>query len=99
MTSEDFRLFLDDLVDFCNSQEASYVKLRMQIQKVLGEAKSSTKLPFDVSKIKWQDRENEAGKFQMSEDYSHPEHKALLKFLNEHAGGKMTFEGWFYWIT
>jgi hypothetical protein len=59
--------------------------------------KGSTKLPFAASKIPWIDRENEKGKFQVSEDYSNPEHKALLKFLNE-AGGCVASEGWFYWI-
>jgi len=61
-------------------------------------AKGSTRLPFDVSKITWQDRENEKGKFQVSEDYDNPEHKALLKFLNEHVGGCINSEGWFYWV-
>jgi hypothetical protein len=60
--------------------------------------KGSTKLPFDALKIQWQDRENEKGKFQVSEDYNNPEHKALLKFLNEHAGGCVNSEGWFYWV-
>jgi hypothetical protein len=49
--------------------------------------KDPTKLPFDVAKIPWIDRANEKGKFQVSEDYDNPDHKALLKFLNEHAGG------------
>lgn len=96
--SEDYKLFLDDVVDLCNSQEASWVKFRLQIQKLLGETRPSAKLPFDVSKIKWQDRENEKGKFQMSADISNPDFKALLKFLNEHAGGKIVSEGWFYWV-
>ena len=60
--------------------------------------KGSTKLPFDASKIQWQDRENEKEKFQVSEDYDNPEHKALLKFLNEHAGGCVNSEGYFYWV-
>jgi len=66
-------------------------------------AKGSTKLSFDASKIQWQDRENEKGKFQVSEDYNNPEHKALLKFLSDHAGGCINSkdsEGhtWFYWV-
>jgi len=61
--------------------------------------KGSTKLPFDVSKIAWQNRENEKGKFQVSEDFSSPDHKALLAFLNEHTPSKcVQSEGWFYWI-
>jgi len=62
-----------------------------------------TKLPFDVSKITWQDRENEKGKFQVSEDYDSVDHRALLKFLTEYAGGCINSkdaEGntYFYWI-
>lgn len=92
-----FEELAEALVDYCNSQEASHVKLRMFIQAILGDAKPSAKLPFNVSKIRWQDRENEKGKFQMSEDYNNLEHKALLKFLHEHAGGCITSEGFFYW--
>jgi len=92
-----FEEFAEALVDYCNSQEASHVKLRMLIQKVLGDTKPSAKLPFDNSKINWQDKENQKGKFQMSEDYNSPDHKALLKFLHEHAGGCISSQGYFYW--
>ena len=34
--SEDLKLFLEDLTDFLNGQEASLVKLRVQIGKLLG---------------------------------------------------------------
>lgn len=91
-----FQELAEALVDYCNSQ-ASHVKSKMLIQKVLGDTTPSSKLPFDASKIHWQDRENEKGKFQMSEDYNNLEHKALLKFLHEHAGGCITSEGSFYW--
>ena len=92
-----FEELAEALVDYCDSQEASHVKLRMLIQKVQGDAKPSAKLPFDASKIHWQDAENQKGKFQVSHDYSNPDHKALLKFLHEHAGGCITSEGHFYW--
>lgn len=95
--SEDFRIFLDDLLDYLNGQEAGLVKLRMQIQKVHGECKPSAKLPFDVSKIRWQQRQGEKGPFELSEDFNSPDHKALLKFLDE-AGGCVNSEGFFYWV-
>jgi hypothetical protein len=98
LTDEDLILLLGDLVDFCDSQEASAVRLRAQIKKILGDAKPSAKLPFNASKIKWQDRENEKGKFQVSEDFNSLDHKALLKFLNEHAGGCLSSDGQFYWV-
>jgi hypothetical protein len=101
--SEDFKIFVEDFAGWLNSQEAGIVKLKTQIAKVLGETKPSPKLPFDVSKIRWQDRENEKGKYQVSEDYNSLNHKALLKFLNEHAGGCINSkdsEGntWFIWL-
>ena len=58
----------------------------------------SPKLPFDASRIKWQDRQNEKGKFQFSEDFDSPDYRALLKFLNEYTFGSMSSEGWFYWV-
>jgi hypothetical protein len=98
--SEDLKILAEDLLDFLNGLEASIVKLRMQIEKLYGEAKvkGSTKLPFDASKIAWQKRTGTKGEFELSEDYDNPEHKALLKFLNEHAGGCINSEGWFYWV-
>jgi hypothetical protein len=56
------------------------------------------KLPFDSSKIHWEPRKGEKGIFELSEDYDSPDHKALLKFLTEHAGGCINSEGWFYWV-
>ncbi|MCJ7560349.1 hypothetical protein MUO79_06985 [Candidatus Bathyarchaeota archaeon] len=96
----EFKLFLEDFMDLLNAQESSIVKMRMQLEKLLQAApKGSPRLPFDASKIGWQDRENEKGKFQSSEDTNNPEHKALLAFLNEHVPSKcVQSEGLFYWI-
>jgi len=94
---DDLKIFLDDFVDMLNGFEASIVKMKRQVEKLSGTVKGSTKLPFDVSKIAWQDKEGEKGKFQLSENYNNPEHKELLKFLDT-AGGKITSDGWFYWI-
>jgi hypothetical protein len=97
--SEDTKILAEEIIDFCNNGEALFGKLRTKVEKLIGQSKSSPKLPFDVSKIRWEDRENEKGKFQMSEDYGNPEHKALLKFLDEHVPSKcVTSEGWFYWV-
>jgi len=60
--------------------------------------RGSVKLPFDASKIHWQQRQGEKGPFELSEDTGNPEHKALLKFLNEYAGGCINSEGFFYWV-
>lgn len=105
---------LEVLTDFCDAVEAAAVNAKRQIanisciaratplEKALGHdasMKGSPKLPFDASKIAWQDRENEKGKFQSSEDTNNPEHKALLAFLNEHVPSKcVQSEGYFMWI-
>lgn len=65
--------------------------------------KDLTKLPFDVGKIQWQDKTNENGQFQMSEDFNSLDHKELLKFLADHTPGKCVNskdsqgQTWFYW--
>ena len=102
---------LEILTDFLNAVEAAAVNAKRQIahiaqvaplEKALGHdasVKGSPKLPFDAGKIQWIDRENEKGKFQMSEDINSPDHKALLAFLNEHVPSKrVQSEGWFYWV-
>ena len=93
--------FKEDIIDFTFAVEAACVKLRGQLNKTKEGKPISpldrTKLPFDVSKIQWQDRENEKGKFQVSEDLNNLDHKALLKFLSEHTNGSVTSEGYFYW--
>jgi hypothetical protein len=100
MSDEDLRILAEEVVDFCNGLEALAVKLRMQVEKLFGEArvKGSPKLPFDASKIAWEKREGSKGEFEISEDFNNLEHKALLKFLTEHAGGCVNSEGYFYWV-
>jgi len=98
MGSDDLKIFLEDLVDYLNGQEAMLVKLRMQIEKLTGsKAKGSPKLTFDASKIAWQKKTGEKGEFELSEDFNSLDHKALLTVLAK-AGGCITSEGWFYWV-
>jgi len=105
---------LEILTDFLDALEAAAVNAKRQINHIphvtpldraLGRDASQTafkgspKLPFDPAKIQWQDKENDKGKFQMSEDINNPEHKALLAFLNEHVPSKcVQSEGQFYWV-
>lgn len=55
--SEDFKLMAEDIADFCNAVESACVKLRVQIEKLLGpKAKAKATLPEDMFHIlKWQD--------------------------------------------
>jgi hypothetical protein len=99
------RVSAEDLVDFCNALESACIKLRRQIEAVENapSSKGSAQLPFDVSKIEWKDRNGEKGPFQLSEDYMNEDHKALVKFLAEQAGGCVDSKDsqgrtWFYWL-
>jgi hypothetical protein len=87
------------LAIFCDGVDAAVSALRANLgvptQKPV---KGSVKLPFDPSKIQWQKRQGGKGEFELSEDFNSLDHKALLKFLSEHAGGCINSEGWFYWV-
>jgi len=53
--SEDLKILAEDVVDFCNALESASVKLRLQIEKLLG-TEVKAKIPekrFNV--LKWQD--------------------------------------------
>lgn len=56
------------------------------------------RLPFDPNHIAWTAKVGSKGPFEMSSDYNNPDHKALLSFLKEHAGGSVASGGFFYWI-
>ncbi len=65
--NEELRMFAEDLADFLNGVEASCVKLRTQIQKLLA-AKVKAQLsekPFTI--LKWQDEKgSRLGGFQVA---------------------------------
>jgi hypothetical protein len=92
MSDEDFKVFIDDLVDFLNGLEASIVKLRTQIDKLCG-----SKWSWDPGKIKWEKTEGFKGSYERSEDVNSLDFKELLKDLAKH-NGKLSRDGWFYWV-
>jgi len=55
-------------------------------------------LPFNVSRIRWLQRHGEKGSFELSDDTGNPDHKKLLSFLVDYAGGCVNSEGFFYWV-
>lgn len=65
--SEDLKILGEDVVDFCNALESASVKLRLQIEKLLG-TESNTKIPEDrFSVLKWQDEKgSRLGNFQVA---------------------------------
>jgi hypothetical protein len=96
MNLEDFEVFLEDFCDFLDSLEASVVKMKMQIGKLVGVTEKQ-KWNWNPDKIKWEKAEGSKGEFEKSEDFNNPEFKKMLKDLAEH-NGKLTRDGVFYWV-
>jgi len=93
---EDLANFLGDFLDFLNGLEASIVKMKEQIAKLVG-AEEKPKFQWNPEKIKWEKAQGSKGEFEKSEDVDNPEFKKMLKDLAEH-NGKLTRNGTFYWI-
>jgi len=88
---EDFTIFIEDFCDLLNSLEASIVKMKRQIAKLVGVVE------WDPSKIRWEKSEGPKGEYERSEDVNNPEFKAMLKDLAQH-NGKLTKDEFFYWV-
>ena len=58
MSGEDFKIFLEDFVDFLNSLESSIVEMKKQIARLLGIAEKLTIPEETFTNLKWQ---NEKG--------------------------------------
>ena len=96
MADADLEIFLEDFMDMLNGLEASVIKMKQQVTKLVGAAEEKPKFSWDPSKIKWEKAEGQKGEFERSEDFNNPEFKELLKDLARHAG-KLSRDGWFYW--
>lgn len=96
MSDEDFNIFIEDFTDFLNGLEASIVKMKMQIHKLMG-SEPKPKWKWNPNAIKWEKAEGWKGDYERSEDVNNPEFKEMLKDIAEH-NGKLTREGLFYWI-
>ncbi|MGQ9507758.1 MAG: hypothetical protein ACUVTB_07905 [Candidatus Bathycorpusculaceae bacterium] len=96
--SEDLKILAEELVDFCNAVEAAVVKLRTQIQKLLGIAEvEKRRWGWNPEAIKWEKAEGFREDYERSEDVNNLEFKAMLKDLAQH-GGKLSRNGFFYWV-
>ena len=89
---EDLANFIEDFCDFLDSLEASVVKMKQQIAKLVG-----VQPKWDPNKIKCEKAQGQKGEFEKSQDVNNLEFKAMLKDLASH-GGKLTRNGMFYWI-
>jgi len=77
------------LLEFLNGVEAGIASARQRIKEA--------KIGWEPDQIKWEDAQGTSGPYQRSEDINNPEFKAMLKELQAH-DGKLTKEGWFYWV-
>ena len=97
-------LFAEDILLWLDAQDATNQALRMAIKKMLSQNTNvqltprSIELPFHADRITWVPRTGGKGPFELSNDESNPEYRALFEFLREHAGGAMVSEGQYYWI-
>jgi len=94
---EDLANFLEDFLDMLNGVEASIVKMKQQIAKLVGVAEEKAKFSWNPDAIKWEKAQGSKGEFEKSEDVNNPEFKAMLKDLAEH-NGKLTRDSYFYWV-
>jgi hypothetical protein len=91
---EDFEGFLGDFCDFLDGLEASIVKMKQQIAKLVGVAEEKAK--YEMAKIKWEAAQGSSGPYERSEDVNSQDFKELLKDVQAH-GGKMTVGNYFVW--
>jgi hypothetical protein len=100
MDGDSFVNFLEEFLDMLNAVEASIVKMRQQIAKIVGV--SEEKPAWDPAKIKWVWAEGTSGSYQRypaegekpeaTEDY-----KNMLEDLKAH-NGKLVRGEYFYWL-
>lgn len=79
-----------------------FVGIRFDAARVPSSPADRVRLPFDLDRIHWEDRENEKGAFQVSEDFSNMDFKNLLRFLNDAGGFVSTKDSegrlWNVWV-
>jgi len=109
MNEEDFELFLEDFCDFLNGLEASIVKMKMQISKLVGIAQEKPKatLPEETFNIlKWENEKgSRLGDYQVAYKQQNIPDKwqhayNILKANNSLIGNPFKEEGYVYryWI-
>ncbi|MCR8488937.1 MAG: hypothetical protein NDP23_05245 [Crenarchaeota archaeon] len=82
-------LALVALLEFLDAVEAGVSAAKQRIKEA--------KISWNPDQIKWENAEGSSGQYQKSEDFNNPEFKAMLKDLQAH-GGKLTRNGYFYWV-
>jgi hypothetical protein len=110
--SEDTKILAEEIIDFCNGLEALAVKLRFQVEKMLGIAKvepkpkantsEEAKFSWNPEAIKWQKVEGFRGEYERyplegEKAEATSDYKNLLEDLKRH-DGRLTKNGYFYWL-
>ena len=89
MLSEKEDLVLEAFTNFLNAVDTGIQAARQIIK--------AAKVGWNPDKIKWEPAQGTKGEYERSKDVDNPEFKAMLKDLEAH-GGKLTREGYFYWV-
>lgn len=79
------------LLEFLNAVEAGIATAKHLISQGKGLDK------YDPSKIKWETAEGPSGPYERSQDVDSRDFKLLVKDLAAH-DGKLTKDGFFYWL-
>jgi|GEM_PF-5081684 len=104
----------EDLLIWLDAQDAANQALRMAVKKLLAQSsmqgkdsvpltKDSTKLPFNIDAIPWQDKTSENGPFQLCDIETNADLVTLRTFVLDHAGGGITTKdnqgvSWYVWV-
>jgi hypothetical protein len=102
--SEDLKSLAEEIIDYCNATEAAAVKLRMNVEKLIGESnkKPEKTWSWNPDGIKWVQAKGARGDYERypAEDQkieATPDYKNMLQDLKEH---KMFLfrDGLNYWV-
>jgi hypothetical protein len=97
-------VFAGDFLIWLDGQDAANQQLRMALKVLVDQnanvqvSPRSIELPFKAENIKWASKVGGRGPFELNEDYENPDHKQLLEFMKQHAGGAISSQGFYYWV-
>lgn len=95
---KEFEEFLEGFVDLLNCLEASIVKMKQEIAKIAGVPEATEQsYAWDPAAIRWEKAQGSKGEFEKSTDVNNNSYKALVQDLKAH-GGKLSRDGYFYWL-
>jgi hypothetical protein len=84
------------LLEFLNAAEAGIAAAKRLIQEGKGICKESSQ-SWNPARIKWEQAQGASGPYERSDAANATDFKLLLKDLAEH-DGKLSADGYFYWV-